>query len=429
VSYRWEVEPPPGLSLDDQRRVTFDPGPDSLSPNVSIETDGTAISGDWIFWIELRDASGVLGRAAQRVTVGNRPPVVTAVVPGLPHAYDPVGMQFTASGKIALSVTDPDGDPLTGRTVSWHHTGDGAGTFGGQDLPNEITATVSVPYGQPSDAAHLIGPDVARTVSFSVQDVNGAIVRQDWPVQILNRPPVLVSSPASVSVDHSFDGTQYLAGAQLGTWADPDGDPLTQDGATGDAICSDLSFTNTSLTDRVAVLRCSVPYTGVPAAGAIAGSRLIVQRPRDGWDIAAAGVSTTVQVKNRLPRLTKTSAGPSSLGHWGTCCRSSAVGDWCAANWFTADAASFSVTSFVADDDGDPIQLEVTPNLDRIVVTPRQQTCIPGACALWVDDPGQARTCADAFVWAHFTAVLRDGGPDVSSQLTYGSLLAWDDGL
>jgi hypothetical protein len=420
LTYHWEVEPPPGLALDAQRRVTFDPGPDVPSPTMSLETDGTAISGDWIFRVEVKDASGALGSAAQRVTVGNQPPVVTGSVSGLSHTFDPVGSLFTASGKIAVSVTDPDGDPLSGRAVSWHHTGDGAGTFGGQDLPDGITATATVLYAQPADAAFLIGPDVERTVTLSVQDVNGAVTSQDWPVQIQNRPPVLVSSPSSVSVPHSFDGTYYLASAQLGTWVDPDGDPMVQDGSTGDPSCPDISYAN-----GVAVVRCSLLYAGVPAVGAFGGWRSVVQRPRDPWD-AAAPFTTPLEIKDRPPRLLETAVGPSGRCHdSGSCCWAS--GGQCGADNFRADPAAFSVGSFVVDDDGDPLQVLVTPTPGRVTVTPRQQLCAGPDCAFDVDDPGQGWTCAPLPrpPAPYFTVVVRDGSTEVTGKLTFSGSCAY----
>ncbi|HEY6098133.1 MAG TPA: hypothetical protein VIW03_01795, partial [Anaeromyxobacter sp.] len=158
LTFQWAAEPPPGQSLDAHRRVTFAPGADASSPTVSIETDGQAISGDWIFRVEARDPVGVVASGAIRVSVGNSPPVLTKTIPIPDHAFD--GAQFTSTGDVPFTVTDPDGDDLVGRTVEWHHVGDGpAGTFTGTvlDGPSRVTFSIVVPYATRSDAGYLIG--------------------------------------------------------------------------------------------------------------------------------------------------------------------------------------------------------------------------------------------------------------------------------
>src|SRR5512140_2698337 len=90
----WSVEPPAGLALDATRRVAFTPGPADPAPTVSIDTDGQAVAGDWIFRIEARDAVGVVASGAIRVSVGNRAPILTRTIPVPDHAFD--GAQLTA---------------------------------------------------------------------------------------------------------------------------------------------------------------------------------------------------------------------------------------------------------------------------------------------------------------------------------------------
>lgn len=386
----WTVEAPPGRELDANRRVSFDPGPDAPSPTVTIETDGQAISGDWIFHVVASDAAGVVASGAMRISVGNRAPVVTeyATVPG--HAFD--GTSFTSNGSVSFTVTDPDGDALLGRSLTSSHVNDGAGSvFAITDRTTWVEYAISVPYSAPGDAAHLIGgAGLERSITFSIADVNGAVTAETWPVVVGNRPPVATVTPAPFTVDHVYSAaaSAYEAQAVLSTWADPDGDPIAvaPGASTGDTACAQLTVAS-----GVATVSCSVPFGGTPSAGAIAGTHVVAQHVKDPWQAAASTNPVTFTIANRPPSITATP--PVFVNVTGcsgtlTCC------DWgtdpetgqpeC---YFYEDeygSGSTTVTGRWSDPDGDPLAVTVAGETSQV--------CTPGACAVGITYGG-AITC------------------------------------
>lgn len=413
VSFRWTVRPPPDRPLEAGRRVSLVPSALVASPSVAMETDGSGISGDWIFEVEARDAAGVVGAAAVRVSVRNRPPIVAETIPVFDHAYDPATRRFLSSGNIGLVVRDPDGDPLVGRSVVGHHAGDGGASFLVEDQGAAIRVEVAVPYAQPSDAAYLIGgPGLERGVTFTVYDVNGGFFTESWPVVIANRAPAPVTLPPVVSVDHAYlpESALYTATATLSTWSDPDGDPLFPVGGTGDPTCAGLT-----VVDGAAGVVCAMPFNGVPAVAAFATTRALTHEVRDPW-LAAPAVTTPLQIRNRPPRLTATSVGSGSLCWSGTCCDPDPeLG--CLGWTYGSDPVELDVAAFAADDDGDP--LEVLATIDRGTIVPALSVCMPSACAFHVSDPGLTSSCGYP-AQATITVRLRDGGPEVARDLTYG---------
>ncbi|HEX9051364.1 MAG TPA: PKD domain-containing protein [Anaeromyxobacter sp.] len=380
VTFAWTVVPPADRPLSSSRRVSFSPSAAAASPQVAIETDGEAISGDWVFQVEARDAAGVIGTAATRVSVLNRPPVVTKTIPSPDHAFD--GAQLTASGEVAYTVTDPDGDPLRDPAVEWRHSGDGGSTFSGVLLsaPARATFAIAVAYAAPADAEHLIGgAGLERTILFGVSDANGGTTAESWPIVVRNRPPALVSAPAALTVDHRYDpvGLAYVADAPLSTWADPDGDPLWQvpGSDTGDPECPQLD-----LVAGVAHARCRLPFTGTPAAGNLAGLHSVSQTVQDPWVAAASTSTVSFSIGNRAPAITSTAVHvvAEACGPPLTCCSMSGLE--CIEFSAMASAGSSVVPSRWADPDGDPLDVHVGA---EGTITPVQPlVCTPSTCAL-----------------------------------------------
>lgn len=390
LELRWTVEPPPDRPLDANRRVGFDPGPDALSPAVTIETDGQAISGDWVFRFEGRDAAGVVLTGVTRVSVGNRPPAIVRTIPSVDHLFD--GALFTTSGEIPFTVSDPDGDALVGPTVEWRHTGDGAGGlfFGSVlDAPARVSFGIAVPYSAPADALHLIGGDgLERSILFSIADVNDAPVSEVWPIAVGNRPPVLVSEPTGIVVPHTYDavGLAYRAATSLSSWSDPDGDPLmpVPGASTGDPQCPQLDVVG-----GVGAVSCALAFTGTPAVGNFTGVHVVGQHVQDPW-AAAAPSTVSFTVTNQAPTI---DAAPTSLRatcSYGACCRTipdpepGSTGRICAAFRQYVSAASAPLTGRWLDADGDPIDVTLTGS--------PSQVCTPTACSLLVTSPAQ-NTC------------------------------------
>ncbi len=370
ASFEWTARPPPGR---EGARATFAPDRFSASPTLAIESDGTAISGEWLLEVVARDDAGVLGTAVTRVSVRNNPPLVGANVPTPYHAFD--GARLTADGEIAVSVSDPDGDPLPVREVAWHHSGDGTQSlFVGSDLGARITFAIVVPYSSVSDASFLIGgTGLDRSIELAVEDVNGARTREVRPIAVGNRPPVLVSSPAPFAVQHSFDAVDsaYEAVASLSRWSDPDGDPLAQVGSTGDGSCSSIS-----VVAGLATASCSLQFAGTPAAANFAGTHIVTERMGDPWAQAPAN-AVTFEILNRAPTITSTSPFDPNL--WCSnvhCCEGSNAE--CMTLGGTYPARTVIVPSRFADPDGDPLDV-VAQRADGIAPT-QPFVCTPPAC-------------------------------------------------
>lgn len=352
LALRWTVQPPAERPLDATRRVRFVPDAASPQPLVEIETDGTAISGDWIFRVEALDAYGVVGSAVTRVSVRNRLPVVTfEPAAPFPHVFDAARSVFTSEGALHWSVVDPDGDPVQ-LTAVWRHVGDGdEGTFDGDFSGTMATFAVAVPYAEPADALHLRGGDgLSRRIEILALDANRALGRGAGEVEIGNRPPVWTGGSFDQVVPHRFDRvrSRYVATARAGSFADPDGDPLVD--STGPGLCG------TILVDgHDATVECSVPFEGVPAVERLAGVRTFTVPARDPWDAATSVPVRTVEILNSPPTL---SAAPSLATVPGSVRLEGSVFSACPIR-FDVSGSTFDVAPDVSDPDGDPILVTV----------------------------------------------------------------------
>jgi PKD domain len=407
----WAVEPPAGLVLDANRRVTFTPGADATAPTVLIETDGQAISGDWIFRVEARDAYGVVASGAIRVSIGNRPPVLTKNIPAPNHAFD--GAAFTSTGEVTFTVTDPDGDDLVGRTVEWHHVGDGpSGSFTGNvvDGPSRVSFSIVVPFTTRSDAQYLIGgAGLERSIRFSISDVNGAVVTDVWPIVVGNRPPRLVGGQVSLSVDHKYDAgaVAYQAVAGLSTWSDPDGDPLWQvpGSSTGDPQCPQLD-----VIAGVSTVSCSLAYTGTPAVANFAGTHVVAQRVQDPWTEALSANTVSFTILNRAPTITQTVVPLQHSGCTsGACCRFVIDPEShqlvCDALFMSCDGGGSAVISgWWQDADGDPLTVTLTHDTTKV--------CMPSSCSMTVTLGAIVNECGATD--ERFNTTASDGAETVS---------------
>jgi hypothetical protein len=395
LAFEWTVEPPSNRPLDAGRRVVFTPSAGVAAPSISIETDGQAISGDWIFRVEARDGAGIVGVAATRVSILNRPPVIQKTLPVPDHAFD--GERFTASGEIPFTMTDPDGDQLFGPALAWHHVGDGGATFSGTLLgdPTRLVFSIAVPYAAPDDALLLIGGEgLERSVTFEVSDVNGAITPEVWPIVVANRPPVLVSPAAPRTVDHAFDAVAgtYVATAPLSTWSDPDGDPLVQSpgSGTGDPSCAVVTVDGGS-GPRLAHARCTLAFVGMPAVANFAGLHTVTQAIQDPWTSASASSTASFTIGNRAPS-TDAAAGTHVVDEYcgarAGCCVG--IAGECSRYFYPAPAGTAVVPSRWSDPDGDPLSIEV-PAVDGVVPV-QPLVCTPEKCDLVLSVP-QVSVC------------------------------------
>jgi hypothetical protein len=378
-TYAWSWRLPAELDGKPAPRVVLDP-PDGPAPAARIETDGTAISGEYVFTVRATDAWHLVAVGEQRVTVGNRPPVVTGGgTLSVPHAYDGPGKRFLANGT-APSVTwsDPDGDPVTPLGFTSVHAGDGPSSFTLTPAGASADFAIAVPYTAPSDALWLIGgPALSRTIAFQVADENGARAEATWDVQVTNRAPRRMTALAAPAVDHAYDAASasYVATAALATYADDDGDPVVQAGPTGDAICDSLAG---PVGSGPLSAQCTLPYAGIPSAHVVAGPHGIQVVAGDPF-VALAPESTTVTVLNRKPALgdqffaIQVDSCPPP-----PCCLYDA-GHVCADWMYPHGSGSSAVAIAASDGDGDPVRLTFTPD-GCAEISPPSLECVAGSC-------------------------------------------------
>ena len=405
-TYEWSVTLP---AIQPPPRVVVDP-PGSPAPSVRIETDGTAIAGDYLFTVRATDAYHLQAVGQQRVTVGNRAPVVAGGGPlAVPHAFDPAGRRFLAAGAVSATAADPDGDPVTPLGFSAHHSGDGAGAFEVAGVGWSADFAIAVPYSGPADGGYLLGAaGLSRSIELAVADANGARATASWDVQVTNRPPTVSLAPGTVAVDHAFDaaGSRYVASAAIGTASDPDGDPIVQAGPTGNSQCEVIPEVVGS---GMLQVECSLPYTGVPAVAAFLGWRSVRVTAGDPWSSAFAGPAT-VSIGNRAPRVPSTSVAMGASCGAPYCCRPAA--DGCGAWSRTHGAGTATAVASALDDDGDPIRIRYAPPA-CVQVAPASLTCAPGACGVVeVSLCAEAIPCGSIF---YTVAVDADDGAAVGT--------------
>jgi hypothetical protein len=369
---RWTVEAPIDRALEDGARVRIAGTPAQAS--VVIETDGTAISGDWIFRAEAYDEYGVIGTGYTRVSVENRPPVVIVDPPGaFPHAFDAVRSVFTSSGEIPWAAYDPDGDPFEISAV-WRHVGDGGAPFEGTVAAGltggHVSFAIEVPFGAPEDALLLRGgPDLLRTIELFARDSNRAESRTTVPIEVANRPPEPAGGPSDVRVPHRFDAlrSRYVASARVGDWLDPDGDPLFV--APAAAPCDAFSVEGTTLS-----VECTVPYEGIPAVDRIAGAHRIPVQVGDPWSVASAVTIHVLEILNSPPKLSRTVDTP-------RVCVQGIVGWDTACIWqLVARPAQFTAFPTALDSDGDPLLVTALVPAGGSA-SPAQAICTTPECA------------------------------------------------
>jgi hypothetical protein len=355
VTFHWSVQPPKGRELDAHRRVRFQPDASAANPVVEIETDGTAISGDWLFRVEVQDGLGVLDAAVTRVSVTNRPPTIHGGPSGsFPHGFDPATSLFTSRGTFPVTIADEDGDPLV-RELASHHTADGGAVFQAEDLGTAVRFAVAVPYDTPSSALWLRGGEgLARTVTLTATDANGGTASAAFSIDIADQPPVMLSG-GEQSPTHTYDPVArvFLSQPAIGRWGDPDGDPLTY------AIQSDPECSTSGVQGNGTVqLRCSRPFTTMSSLAGFLQERKATVVVSDPWGSIASSV--TFRIGNRPPVVNASTFAPRVAceyrGGITPLCRTSGSG-MDPPNLFPATVVSAPVG--VSDPDGDPV--EVTP--------------------------------------------------------------------
>jgi hypothetical protein len=374
LTVRWTVQAPAGLPLDATRRVRFDPSATALNPKAVIETDGTAISGDWVFRVEALNGEDVLAYDTMRVSVTNRAPTITGAQPSpFPHGYVASSQFFVANGSIPVQVVDPDGDPLT-RAVAVHHSGDGESAFTATDSEASIGVSIMVPGAHPEWLIAETNP--SRVVTLNAVDVNGAAATETaFAVTVANRRPMSMHLLGGTA-PHTFDRTEreYVSTPSLAQYADPDGDPLDHQVTANGASAADCP-TSTLLSDGTVQLHCARVWTSASDLASFTVSRTATVEVWDPWP-SQGHVRETIgfRIGNRAPSASSipsvTARATCSAYGGSTYCGSGGSGSPAHANLFPG--ASGSVTLYdLGDPDGDPLQ--VIP--DASVAGARGSTC------------------------------------------------------
>lgn len=374
-TYAWDVTLPAELSGKPAPRVTIDP-PDGSSPVVTIETDGTAISGEYLFTVTVTDAYHLVAVGRQRVTLGNRPPVASGGgTLRVPHAYDAAGARFLVAADLpAFAVTDPDGDPLTSLGFTAAHAGDGGAAFDLAATEWAASLSIAVPYAAPGDELKLIGgAGLSRTIAFAAEDPNGGRADAAWDVVVTNRRPRLSGPLGTVAVNHSFDAAHgdYVAEAAVADVVDDDGDPVVPVGGTGNAICPTLLPVAGA---GPLTARCAMGNTGPGSLAAFVGSHDLSVQLADPFETLVAGTAT-VELLDRPPRVVAPAATVTG-SCTRECCAADAYG--CGDYGFTFDGGSAQVATGAVDDDGDPLELSLA-TADCLTV-PAALSCPSGGC-------------------------------------------------
>jgi hypothetical protein len=176
-------------------------------------------------------------------------------------------------------------------------------------------------------------------------------------------------------VPHGFDlaSSRYVSiAANLGTWTDPDGDPMF--GVAADAPCDRISVVE----GTVAVV-CSAPYTGTPAVERIAGTHSVRVRVRDAWE-EGGGVPQDVTVLNSTPSLSVTAEGTAQCWVAGNGGSANACGLPFVAAWgVNVAAVTFTARPAAFDPDGDPVAVLPQPYTGGSA-SPSSAVCTNGSC-------------------------------------------------
>lgn len=361
-TYAWSVALPPEREGPSAPRVILDP-PDGPSPAIRIETDGAAISGEYLFTVHATDAWQLVAVGQQRVRVGNRPPGIEGGgTIAVDHGYDAASSTFTAEGLLpAFTIVDPDGDPVTPPAFAASHAGDGPGTFEVTPAGGGASFRVAVPYATPADALHLIGgAGLRRTIGLSVEDVNGGRAEAAWEVLVSNRRPRLLADLRAPAVDHGWDAARgaYVATAPLATVVDDDGDPVVQAGPTGSAVCAELA---PLVGGGELLARCAQDFTGLASLGRFVGVHALSVHVADPFASLVAG-ATRVTIGNRSPRIVEELLRVPAPGAGVTCCAPDPDGT-CGETARGHGPGSVPVATHAVDDDGDPIAVTSTTGL------------------------------------------------------------------
>ncbi len=354
LGYAWTYRAPPGVDAA-KTRVVFDPHPNTPTPSVRIETDGTAIAGDWIFQAQVTDSDQLTTFAEQKLTIENSAPVAGLQGPTviLAHTFLAPVDRYVASATLRAVASDPDGDPITGGELSIVEVESNACSF--QVTSSDLAAgqfTAKVELSCPGAGAKDLIGSIARQLVFKATDANGAVATDVKPLEVSNAAPVLAwaggGTAGTYAVPHAVvpcppgaptPSCFAVDAANPYTVSDaPENDPVAL-ALTGSAVPAGTYLTTSAdgrhFTWLVPMNQASV-FRSASGSSAL-GLQVTASDPFTGASPSTA--SFGLSVANSTP--TVTAAGGVVAAHW----------------YSTADRAYHATFSLgaAADADGDPL--------------------------------------------------------------------------
>ncbi len=349
--------------------------------------------------VTIADVNGAAVTVTGPLPIENRPPEIAldpayGGVLALPHRVEACQLAaatacFVADGDYPFVVTDPDGDPL------------GEPTFGAtQDATQTSSAATSLvvggvrrfrletPTSRPLEFRSAAGSTGFR-LTASALDPFGAQGLQGVGPAILNQRPIVKEAVSSASVPHVYDALagRYVATAPGPLFEDPDGDPLIP------AVTTSGACNAATLDAGRATVGCSLAWNlgsgGVPPLDAFLASFPVTVAASDGWESAGSPVAITLldQPPSVAVVTTKIESCACISGVWGT---------------FGYD---IHVPIRLADADGDPAELTVTPPIWGLEQPPG--TILPGAISVGVN--AGVAACPDGGCVFTVTVMARSG--------------------
>jgi hypothetical protein len=335
------------------------------------------------------DVNGAPATGAVPIQVLNRLPVVQPAAGNglgeleLDHTVGPcpagTGSCFLVAGASPFVAIDPDGDPVTAVTLL---PGVAPGHPASRAAASGDTFRFGTPVSNPAEFRDAAGASGFSLTATASDPFGASAPAAPLAIRIRNRPPVVKAAVPAVTVDHRYDAStvRYRAAAGLGTFEDPDGDPLLDAGGLGDESCA------VALAGGAATAACERPFAwqggAFPTLAGFAGSHALVARATDGW--AAAQAATSLTIANAPPTVQDYTGAVEACR-----CRCPA---WdpefpttCAlpASWVPdLQHATFQLRP--ADADGDPLAATFS---SAATVNPASDTALPDACTTTVDSP------------------------------------------